>query len=363
MKLSLRNRLLIFVGVPTLIALVYYGLLAADIYQSESKYTIQSAEGGTPLAFDSLFGVLPISGATEKDARAVQAHILSRDVLSRLETEQGFIRHHQSPDIDWWARIPAGASFETAFGYFQNLVDVRYDTQSGVSELLVKASTAADAERFARAILRYAEEMVNELSDRARLDRMAFAVKEVESSERRLAKAREAILTLQMTGEDLNPQDSASAILTIRTELETDLAMARAELRQLESFMQPKAHQIQALKQKVASLEEQVRNENLKLVDSKSPSLSASIARFEPFVIEKEFAEKAYASALTSLEIARTEAAQQHRYLATIVEPSVPDEATHPKRFLGVLAVFAASLAAYGILALLIAAAREHANL
>lgn len=127
--------------------------------------------------------------------------------------------------------------------------------------------------------------------------------------------------------------------------------------------MQPESHQIQALKQKVVSLEEQVRNENLKLVDSKSQSLSASIARFEPFVIEKEFAEKAYASALTSLEIARTEAAQQHRYLATIVEPSVPDEPTHPKRLLGILAVVAVLLAAYGILSLLIAAAREHANL
>ena len=360
----LARKLLLWVGLPTFLALFYYGLLATDLYQSESKYTIQSAEVRSMSGLDSLFGSLPVGGsAGEHDARAVQDYVLSRDVLRRLDREEGFIRHFQDDAIDWLARIPADATFEEAYEYYQDLVHVRYDSQSGVSTLTVLATSAEDAQRFAHAILHYAEEMVNELSERARLDRMEFARSEVDAGELRLGKARQAILELQREGSEMDPKGSATAVFNIRTELEAELAKARAELRQMESFMKPEAHQVQALRQKISSLEEQIRRENLKLVDSQSQSLSSSIARFEPLVLEKEFAEKAYESALASLEVARTEAAQQHRYLATIVTPSAPDEATHPKRILGILTVFAVALAAFGIISLLIAAAREHAKL
>lgn len=360
---SLLRRLLLWVGLPTLAAVVYFGLLATDMYESESKYSIQGSDMRSG-ALDTLLGALPVgAGSNEYDARAVQEYILSRDVLQRLDGEEGFIAHHQDASVDWFARIPADATFEEAYEYYQGLVDVRYDSQAGVSTLTVLATTAADARRFALAILGYAEQMVNDLSERARLDRMDFALQEVAGGEQRLAKARHAILELQREGAELNPQESATAVFNIRTELEGELAKTRAELRQLESFMKPEAHQVQALRQKIVSLEEQVQNENLKLVDPQSQSLSASIARFEPLVLEKEFAEKAYASALTSLEVARVEAAQQHRYLATIVRPSSPDEPTHPERILGILTVFSVALAVFGIVTLFIAAVREHAKL
>jgi capsular polysaccharide transport system permease protein len=358
------RKLVIWVGLPTVFAAIYFGLLATDMYQSESKYTIQGSDMRSVGSLDSIIGALSSGGgSSEYDARAVQEYILSRDVLRRLDREEGFIAHHQDPVIDWIARIPADATFEEAFDYYEDLVDVRHDSQSGVSELTVLASTAEDAKRFAHAILRYAEEMVNDLSERARLDRMEFASQEVGAGEQRLGKARQAILELQREGEEINPVESATAVFNIRSQLDAELSKARAELHQLESFLKPEAHQVQVLKQKIASFEEQIRTENLKLVDNQSQSLSASIARFEPLVLEKEFAEKAYESALASLEVARTEAAQQHRYLATIVSPSVPDEPTHPERILGILTVFALALVAFGVLSLLISAAREHARL
>ncbi|MCB1234312.1 MAG: hypothetical protein KDM91_04500, partial [Verrucomicrobiae bacterium] len=45
---------------------------------------------------------------------------------------------------------------------------------------------------------------------------------------------------------------------------------------------------------------------------------------------EKEFAQRAYESALASLELARVDADRQHRYLVTIAQPSSPDSATYP---------------------------------
>ena len=79
--------------------------------------------------------------------------------------------------------------------------------------------------------------------------------------------------------------------------------------------------------------------------------------------IEKEFAQKAYESALTALELARSDAARQHRYLATIANPIKPDEATYPRRIMGVFTVFVLSFLLMGIGTLVAAAVREHSRL
>ena len=80
-------------------------------------------------------------------------------------------------------------------------------------------------------------------------------------------------------------------------------------------------------------------------------------------MVEKTFAERAYQSALTSLELARVEADRQHLYLVQIAPPSQPDEATHPRSGHGILSAFAVSFAFLSIASLLLASVREHANL
>ena len=92
------------------------------------------------------------------------------------------------------------------------------------------------------------------------------------------------------------------------------------------------------------------------------PKPAAELAQFEPVVVEKEFAQHAYESALQSLELARVDASRQHRYLVRIAEPSEPDEPTHPQFWYSVLTVLALSFALLGVGTLLIASIREHAN-
>ena len=103
-------------------------------------------------------------------------------------------------------------------------------------------------------------------------------------------------------------------------------------------------------------------DQNERLAGESGASLRAAITRFEPLMVEKEFAERAYASALASLELARVDAARQHRYLVTLTGPSDPSDATHPNVLWSILTFLVFSLAAMGIGTLLIASVREHAN-
>ena len=104
--------------------------------------------------------------------------------------------------------------------------------------------------------------------------------------------------------------------------------------------------------------------ESRRLVNPKGDKgLSNSMAHFDAAMVEKEFAQSAYQSALTSLEMARSEASRQHRYLATIAKPSVPNAETHPKRVRGVVTVVLLSAMLLGIVMLLVEAVREHARI
>ena len=80
-------------------------------------------------------------------------------------------------------------------------------------------------------------------------------------------------------------------------------------------------------------------------------------------MVEKEFAQKAYESAMATLEVARADADRQHRYVAVIASPSKPDESTYPHRVRSVVAAFVICFLLWGVVSLMTAAVREHARL
>ena len=276
-----------WVGVPTLLAVLYYGLVASDYYQSEAKFSIQSIDRGSASSLESLMGALPGVGS-DKDAMMVRDYILSRDVLAKLDKEHGFLKHYQEAG-DWVSKLSGNATFEEGYDYYLSRVEVDFDIQSGVSTLLVRALNAAQAAEFAGAILGYGEQLVNELSHRAEVDSLDLARAEVQRGEERLSAARNAILSQQLVANEMNPAESAAAVMQIRGELEGELAKAQAELTEIASYMRADSPKAVALKNRIESLKKQVSRENSRLISTEDDSLSNSIAGFEPLVVEKEF--------------------------------------------------------------------------
>lgn len=99
----------ILVGVPTLIGILYYGVLASKQYESVSTFTVQSADGGLGGGFETLLGALPASGVG-RDVLVVRDYIASRDMLAHLDSEYGWTEHFQNPEHDWLSRLAADAS-------------------------------------------------------------------------------------------------------------------------------------------------------------------------------------------------------------------------------------------------------------
>ena len=359
----LARSLIIFVLLPTALAGVYFGLIASPQYESYALFTVQSSDVRPMLGMEGLLAGIASGGGGRNDALSVRDYVLSRDMLGRLNKDHAFIKHYKERSQDWFSRLRGDASFEDAYAYFEHKVYADYDQTSGSVTLRVRAFNAELAQVFARSILSYSEEMVNKLSERERRDRTAYAEADVNRAEQRLGRARQQVILLQQKHADFSPLESAQSAMEIRTKLEGELAKARAELMQRKAFMQAEAPQVLAAEQVVQSLSAQVANESRRLVDPKSNGLNASLPDFEAAMVEKEFSQKAYQSAMTNLEMARADADRQHRYLAIIASPSCPDQSTYPHRIRGVLTAFVMSFMLLGVGSLVRAAVREHARL
>ena len=65
---------------------------------------------------------------------------------------------------------------------------------------------------------------------------------------------------------------------------------------------------------------------------------------------------------MASLQEAQNEARRKQAYVERVSQPNLPDEALEPRRLRGILATFALGLVAWGILKMLFAGVREHAE-
>ena len=123
--------------------------------------------------------------------------------------------------------------------------------------------------------------------------------------------------------------------------------------------MAPENPQVPILQVRVAGLAREI-DRQFGLVAGNRRSLSATAARYQRLQLDREFADKRLAAAMTSLQDARAESRRKQAYVERIAQPSLPDEAQEPRRLRGILATFVLGLVAWAILTMLLAGVREH---
>jgi capsular polysaccharide transport system permease protein len=356
---------LIVVVVPTIISIIYYGLMASDIYISEAKYAVRmNSETPSVGIFESVLSGSSLETVNE-DAIIVRDFIYSRDMINRLDESLAIRNHYVSNEVDLFSRMDPNGSLEDFLEYFQDMIEISIDTSSNISTLRVRAFDPDLAFNIAQTIINISEELVNTLSKRIVEDSLQFARTEVEHAEARVKNASATVTRFRSETNSINPGEETSAVLRIITELETQLATTRTQLIEARSYMQASSPQVKMLVSKVEALVHQVENERKRLNSNEETDIDYArlIDNFEPLLLEQELATQQYASTLASLELARIEAQRKQRYLLPFVPPQVPDEAVEPKRIKSILTVFIGLCIIYAIGSLIWAAIKDHMRL
>lgn len=351
---------------PTLLAIMYFGLIASDVYVSESRFLVRSPQqkGQTAMLDQLLSGTnIPGMSRSEDDAYSVRDYILSRDALKELDDKLGVRKSYSSKEVDIFNRFPGlrwDRSFERFYLYYADHVEIDYDPLSSISVLTVRAFTAKDAYDISRQLLDMSERLVNALNDRSHQDLIRFAEDDVRVAADKAHNASLALLAFRSKQSVFDTEQQAEIELEGVAKIQEDFISTEAELAQL-TKLSPNNPQIPGLRSRAETLRKAIDSEGAKVTSGKG-SLSAHTPAFERLVLESTTADKLLAGAIAELETARSDAARQQLYLERLVEPNLPDKAMEPRRVRSVATVFLLSLMVWGVVSLVIAAVREHAD-
>jgi capsular polysaccharide transport system permease protein len=142
--------------------------------------------------------------------------------------------------------------------------------------------------------------------------------------------------------------------------LQTQLIAAKTELAQVQQYA-PENPRIPVLQTQIAAIQGQIDKQMGKVTGGQK-SLAGSAVEYQRLTLESDFADKQLAAALASLEQARQEAHRKQVYVERVVEPNIPDAPMEPLRLRGIFATLILSLIAFGILRMLMAGVKEHAQ-
>ena len=346
---------------PTLVAAVYFGLVASDVYISESRFVVrnpqrQSVTGG-------LGSLLQGTGfaRSQDDTYSVHDYVSSRDALRELDQQLQVRKAFSAEGIDFVNRFPGlgfDDSFEAFYRHYRKYVTIEYDTVSSITALYVRAYTADDARKFNDLLLQMSERLVNNLNTRSRQDLIQVAQKEVQAAEERSKTAAVALSGYRGRQSLFDPDRQSALQLQGVAKLQEELLSSEAQLAQLRQ-LSPENPQIPALKSRVDALRKTIASEGSKVAGADG-SLTSKSAVYDRLQLEKVFAERQLATALVALETARNEAQRKQLYLERLVQPNLPDKALEPRRVRSVLMVFIVGLLIWGVASLVVASVREH---
>ena len=348
--------------IPFLAAVLYFGFLASDVYVSESKFVVRSPEKPASTGLGSLLQSAGFTTGSD-EVYAAQSYAVSRDALRAVNRNGAFERAYSAADIFFLDRFnPLGlaGSFEDLYEYFRSKVRVVNDTTTSITTLTVRAFTAEEARRVNQQLLEMSEETVNRLNQRGRRDLIQYAQNEVANSKAQAQSTAAALAAFRNRAGLVDPEKQAEAQMQMISKLQDNLIAARTELAQLQRYT-PENPRIPVVRTQLATVQRQMDIEMGKVAGNRG-SLAQSAVRFERLQLENELANKQLSASLASLEQARNEAQRKQAYVERIVQPNLPDAPMEPRRLRGILATLALALLAYGILKMLLAGVKEHAQ-
>ncbi|WP_282027986.1 capsule biosynthesis protein [Paracoccus marcusii] len=359
----LAMRLALFVFLPTALVGIYYGRYASPLYATVSQFQIQSAESGSGAS--GLSGMLGGSGlGTNQDAVAVQSYLTSRDAMLRLDEDLGFRRAFQDPSVDAIKRLPADATNEATFSLYKDSVKIGYDPTEGVLNMEVIAPDPQLSEQFSRALISYAEQLVDALTSRMRSDQMDGARETYQDAEEKMLAAQLRVQELQERLGVLDPVAESGVVMAQVSMLEGQLAEKQLELGQLQSNARPLQSRVDAVEGDIARLRDLITQTRQQLTQGNDTRNSLAAIGGELRVAEAEMLtrQEMLAAAAAQMETARIEANKQVRYLSLSIAPIPPDEATYPRAFQNTLVAFLVFSGIYLMLSLTASILREQVS-
>ncbi|MCI0523998.1 MAG: hypothetical protein L0Y75_01940, partial [Acidobacteria bacterium] len=310
--------------------------------------------GGARPPIDAISAITGLASLTQvQDSLIVVNYMKSQALVEALDRQLDLRAIFGRDGIDWISRFNTDDPIEDLVKYWQQQIKTSIEATSGIVTLKVSAFSPEEALKVANATVDLSEKLVNGLSMRARQDAVTEADAELRRAETRLSNTLASMRDLRNQQSTLDPQRSAEGIGSLISELglekirlEQDLSASKqGDVSESAPQVQIMRSRIDVIGKQITSLEQLLTSRDA----SQQGTIAGKITRFDDLELEQQIAEKQYTLAATAFERARVNAEGKHVYLATFVEPVLPQDSTYPKRFLFSLLGIAAAALLYAI--------------
>lgn len=351
---------LVVVALPTLLAAIYYLVIATPRYVSEARFIVRASTQSQPSVLGAALQGVGLS-TTQSDAFAVHEYIKSRDSLRELNGRFDIAAILNPPGADAFSRYPRlwdSRGEEGLYKGFNRFVVVGYDSTTGISTLRVEAFRANDARQINQALLASGEQLINRLNERAMGDAVSEAQAARDEARERVTDVQQQLTAFRNREGFIDPELAARESSSLIGGLLATVAQLRADRAQLAGEA-PQSPQLPIIDGRIAAYERQIAAERAKVAGA-SNSLAPRVGVYTDLELQRELANRELGETTAALLAAQQEARRQKLYLDRIVNPNLPDKPSQPHRWTAILTVFASAMLIYGLGWLVWAGVREH---
>ena len=344
----------------SLIAAVYWILLASDRYVSEAHIVIERtnlAPGDSTMAF----GVVAVVPGLTSDQMLLRDHLLSIDMLKALDAKLDLRTHYS-----YWRRDPLSslwfknAPIEKFHAYFQNRVTVEVDEFTGILTVKSQAYDPETAQAITAMLVENGERHMNAMAHALAAEQVAFLEKQVADLNARAVAARQELLAFQSSKQMLSPAGTAQTLEMIIAKLEGELSDLQTRRNGLLGYLMPDSPGVKELDLQIAGTREQLRKERRRLASTEGDTLNRTVEQYQTLEMQAQFAQDLYKSAITALEHGRVEATRTLKKVSVLQSPNLPEYALEPRRLYNSIVYLIVSLLIAGLVNLVIIIIRDH---
>ncbi|WP_208350606.1 capsule biosynthesis protein [Pseudaestuariivita rosea] len=355
-------RLFFFVAIPTAAAGYYFFAVATPMYATMSEFRIEQSDSPSSVGASSLLGSTPM--ATVQDSVSVQGYLQSREAMLRLDESLAFKDHFSDPSLDLLQRLSPDASNEDAYKLYRRYVKIGYDPTEGIVRMEVSAANPEISAQYARRLVEFAEERVDQITQRVREDSMKGARASYEEAE---LNREEALTRMTQLQEELGVIDAAAATSELQariTSLQQLSLEKELELASLLDNRRPNEARVDALRGEVRRIEAKIAEVRGLMTSTGGDNANQARKNAELRAAEEDYQTRTLLlqQSLQQMEMARIEAERQVRYLSVSVSPIPPDEPTYPRAFENTLLAFLIFLGIYLMISLTASILREQVS-
>ncbi|MDD5177477.1 MAG: chain-length determining protein [Sterolibacterium sp.] len=357
----LRRRIIGVAIIASLLAAVYWLLVASDRYVSEAHVIVQRTDlsGGGSVDLTKLLG--GSTGGDHADQLLLRDYLLSVDMLKKIDTELNLRAHysnwHRDPLSRMWFQ---NAPIEQFYRYFISRVSVELDDYAGVLVIKAEGYDPDTAHAITAFMVREGERFMNEMAHKLAQDQVAFLEKQVAQMHERVMQTRLTVLDYQNKKGLVSPEASAENAAGIVSKLEAQRTELETQRTALQAYLVPNHPSIVQINQQIAAIERQIALEQGKLTSTNGKPLNRTVEEFQRLDMEAKFALEVYKTALVALEKERIEAARSIKKVSVLQAPTLPEYSEEPRRFYNTLVFMLIALLLSGVAHLIAAIVRDH---